>query len=105
MLREKVINEIEYIENNLIHVDKDIAEAPLMPDENDQASAITQQEIHLQTTSKQRARLQVLKLTLKKIDIDPNYGVCECGNDIGKARLLAIPETNLCILCAQSLEE
>ncbi len=33
-------------------------------------------------------------------------GVCErCGGKIGKARLKALPDTTLCVKCAQRIED
>ena len=47
-----------------------------------------------------RTRLAGLEYALKRID-DPEFGYCiDCGEEIGFARLLAMPETVLCIGCA-----
>lgn len=41
---------------------------------------------------------------LQRID-EGSYGKCElCGNDIGKARLEALPYTRMCIECAEKEE-
>ncbi len=40
-----------------------------------------------------------LKLALEKLD-DPNFGICvTCKNQIPLERVLAVPETKLCINC------
>ena len=47
-----------------------------------------------------RTRLAGLEYALKRID-DPEFGYCiDCGEEIGFARLLAMPETVRCIGCA-----
>ncbi len=46
-------------------------------------------------------RLEALRHALVRIDEDPEYGLCEeCGDPIAPARLLAMPETPLCVECA-----
>jgi DnaK suppressor protein len=47
-----------------------------------------------------RRRLAGLEYALKRID-SPEFGYClDCGEEISFARLLAMPETVLCISCA-----
>lgn len=47
-----------------------------------------------------RTRLAGLEYALKRVD-DPEFGYCiDCGEEIGFARLLAMPETVRCISCA-----
>ena len=49
------------------------------------------------------ARLKQSKLTeaLKRIDDDPDFGLClECEEPIPVARLLLLPETTHCVKCA-----
>ena len=46
--------------------------------------------------------LSEVERALAKLD-EGNYGACEvCGNDIGEARLEAMPSTRYCINCASS---
>ena len=47
-------------------------------------------------------RLRGLRLALERVRTrDPEYGYCsECGEPIGIARLLAVPESVLCVDCA-----
>ncbi len=55
-------------------------------------------------TSLAKSRLRILKLeqALKRIDSDPHFGECaECGERIPEARLLALPESEYCVHCAE----
>ena len=47
-----------------------------------------------------RQSLHAIQVALDKIN-DGSYGACEaCGEDIGEARLKAIPEATRCVNCA-----
>ncbi len=63
--------------------------------------SLTNQGILLSGISKSKARLTALQRTLQDID-DPEFGHClECGEEINIKRLIALPESKLCISCAQ----
>jgi len=63
--------------------------------------SLTNQGILLSSISKSKARLAALQKTLQDID-DPEFGHCrECGEEIYFKRLIALPESKLCISCAQ----
>jgi len=48
--------------------------------------------------------LQQIRHALKRIE-DGSYGLCgKCGAQIQEARLMTIPETELCIVCASQSE-
>ncbi len=52
--------------------------------------------------SKAKVRLVKLKEALKRVDEDEDFGLCvECGDPIPIARLKAMPETELCVECAE----
>ena len=64
-------------------------------------TTIVNQEIN--EVALRSAKTRRLKLTraLEAIDT-PGYGVCaECGEPIPLARLLALPESDLCVHCAE----
>lgn len=45
--------------------------------------------------------IKVIQAALERIE-DGTYGICErCGEDIGEARLRAIPEATRCLNCAE----
>ncbi len=52
--------------------------------------------------SKAKVRLVKLKEALKRVDEDEDFGLCiDCGDPIPMARLKAMPETELCVECAE----
>lgn len=59
------------------------------------------QGILLSSINKSKSRLAGLKRALQAID-DPDFGYCcQCGEEISFKRLKALPESELCILCAE----
>lgn len=63
--------------------------------------SLTNQGILLSSVTKAKTRLARLKQALKNID-DPEFGLCrECGEEIALKRLKAMPESELCIDCAE----
>ncbi|MFP4429500.1 MAG: TraR/DksA family transcriptional regulator [Desulfovermiculus sp.] len=63
--------------------------------------SLTNQGILLSSLNKAKTRLARLKQVLKNID-DPDFGLCrECGEEIALKRLKALPESELCIDCAE----
>ncbi|MFO7802449.1 MAG: TraR/DksA C4-type zinc finger protein [Desulfovermiculus sp.] len=63
--------------------------------------SLTNQGILLSSLNKAKTRLAKLKQAYKSID-DPEFGMCrECGEDIALKRLKAMPESELCIDCAE----
>lgn len=64
--------------------------------------SLTNQGIALSSLNKARGRLTRLEMALKRIKEDDEFGYCEnCGEDIAIKRLMALPESTLCIHCAQ----
>lgn len=52
--------------------------------------------------SKSKVRLVRLKEALRRVDEDEDFGLCvECEEPIPMARLKAMPETELCVDCAE----
>jgi DnaK suppressor protein len=63
--------------------------------------SLTNQGILLSSLNKAKTRLARLKQVLKNID-DLDFGLCrECGEEIALKRLKALPESELCIDCAE----
>lgn len=54
-----------------------------------------------------KERALALEKALSRVEKrDPDYGFCvECGEKIPAARLIAVPETDLCVECAEALEK
>ena len=75
-----------------------------LPDEMDLASSEYLQSFEFRLRGREKSLLSKLDLALKKID-DGTFGICEiCEEPIGKKRLEARPETNLCIRCKEDQE-
>lgn len=63
--------------------------------------SLTNQGILLSSLNKAKTRLARLRQVLKNID-DPEFGLCrECGEEIAPKRLKVLPESELCIDCAE----
>lgn len=64
-----------------------------------------EQEFTLTLMETEEGTLDAIESALEKIE-DGVFGICEeCEGPISKARLQAIPYANLCIRCAQKLEQ
>ena len=65
--------------------------------------AIQNKSVNEATLKKSKILLSRLEHSLSAID-DSDYGLCQgCDEPIPYARLMAVPETQLCIQCAESL--
>jgi DnaK suppressor protein len=65
--------------------------------------AISSKSINEAALEKARDTLSSLERALAHID-DPDFGLCcECEEPIAPARLMALPETELCIRCAEKM--
>jgi DnaK suppressor protein len=65
--------------------------------------AIGSKSINEAALNKARNKLSRLERTLRDID-DPDFGLCrECEEPIPFARLMAMPESNLCVVCAAKI--
>ena len=63
---------------------------------------IVNQSVAEAQLSKARVRLVRLKDALKRVDQEEDFGLClDCGDPIPMARLQAMPETRLCVDCAE----
>jgi DnaK suppressor protein len=72
-------------------------------EESAQLDRITTVESHLE--ERDQRQLQEIEVALDRLD-NGEYGECrECGEEIGAARLKALPTATLCIDCAKDLEK
>lgn len=63
--------------------------------------AINSKSINEAALEKSKNRLSELERALSKID-DPDFGLCrDCEEPIPAARLMILPETRLCVQCAE----
>jgi DnaK suppressor protein len=74
-------------------------------DENDLASEIVQNELDLALVHSSRTKILALQQALAKIR-SGKFGVCEeCDAPIPENRLMAKPESHLCIRCQEKMEK
>jgi len=65
--------------------------------------AINSKSINEAALKKAKDTLSKLERALTKID-NPDFGLCrECDEPIPSARLMILPETDLCVQCAENL--
>ncbi len=70
----------------------------------DHASNDRDRELALVLTDREREKLQLVEVALKRIE-EGTYGICEvCGDEIDKDRLMVMPFTRLCLSCQEDLE-
>jgi DnaK suppressor protein len=73
-------------------------------DSGDLASASHDRDVLYRLQESDLKRLRLISEVLSRIDTD-GYGVCEqCGEEIGKARLAAIPWATTCLICQQKAD-
>ena len=66
---------------------------------------IVNQSVAKAQLSKAKARLVRLKEAVKRVDTDEDFGECiDCGDPIPMARLKVMPETEMCVECAEDAE-
>ena len=102
----------EMLENKRLAVKKDIATyrrlaKPVAPDNAigrlTRMEAINSKSINEAALDKAQLALDKLERALSKID-HPDFGRCrECEERIPLARLMILPETDLCVQCAEAL--
>mgnify|MGYP000070652613 FL=1 len=103
-LRDKVMAEIERIENKLATEKARMEMANSGRDEVDSANDDIIKHSELRFTTRETLYLKKLKKTLPIFDTD-EYGVCEdCGAEITFQRLMARPTSTMCIGCKEESE-
>ena len=61
-------------------------------------------ELDLLLQEREQTRLEGIEIALKRIESD-DFGYCdECGEEISKKRLLAVPLARTCINCQSNIE-
>jgi RNA polymerase-binding transcription factor DksA len=75
------------------------------PDSGDLASRYERWQRNTSLDQIVEKQLAEIDLTLKRLD-DGTYGICTtCGGPISKARLMALPQTPLCLKCRLKQEK
>ncbi len=103
IIRKKILEEIENTEKLIDRYTE--GSKPIAPDNAygrvSRMGAIVDQSVIKTSLSKAKMRLGKLQEVLAKIDT-PGFGICvRCGNPIPLARLLMVPESQVCVKCAR----
>lgn len=104
IIKEKIILEIEIIEHSLVSLKEN--SRPVEPDNAigrlSRMEAINAKAISEVSLENAKVRLTKLKNALIRIDKDEDFGICfKCEEDIAIKRITALPETTLCLNCAE----
>lgn len=103
-LKDKILSEIERIQNKQQEAKIKIADAQAGGDEVDSANDSILKHSEMRFATRETLYLKKLNKTLKQIDTE-EYGMCEdCGSSISFARLMARPTSTMCIVCKEESE-
>ena len=98
--KDELLHRAERLHRNVHH-----REEPIHKDFAEQAVELENLEVLLELDRETRLELRNVLEALARIE-DDEYGCCQiCGEDIGEARLMALPYAQLCIRCADAREE
>ena len=87
------------MEKRLASVTRDITKT-LSSDFAEQATERENDDVLEEIARETQISIRHLKAALQRLE-DGSYGICvSCGEDISAARLQVIPETTLCVHCA-----
>ncbi len=102
--KEAVTREMDEIRTEIPRLEEQCK--PIAPDASlgrlTRMDNIVNQSVAQKQLSNLKTRLLRLEAALKNVDEDPDFGLCmECGEPIPMARLLAMPESERCVECAE----
>ena len=88
---------IKSLEDKVNPVEPDVAIGRLS-----RLDTMLNQGINESSLSQSKQRILKLQRALQRMEEDPDFGECmECGDPIPVPRLLALPETEFCVKCAE----
>jgi DnaK suppressor protein len=101
-LEDKITTDIKTLEDNIRALEE--VTKPIPPDDAigrlTRMEAINAKSINEASLNSSRNKLAGLKRALSKLD-DPDFGICAmCEEPIPMGRIMLIPETALCVRCA-----
>ena len=101
-IREKMVAEISRLKLDIQNL-KEVTK-PVSPEDMDDITRmdiIVNKSVNDAALSSAQSRLAGLEYALKRLG-DPEFGYCaDCGETIPFKRLLSMPESTLCVDCAQ----
>ena len=103
-LESRILNEIAALEKHIHSLEGTVN--PVEPDvaigRISRLDTMLNQGINKSSLAQSKERILKLRRALQRMREDPDFGECmECGNPIPVARLLALPETEYCVHCAE----
>jgi DnaK suppressor protein len=106
-IKQKLLTEREFVKEslrrNMQHTTSE-ADDTTTRDSGDLASASHDKGVLYQLQESDSRRLKLINEVLIRIDRD-DYGTCEeCGEEIGKVRLAAIPWATHCLTCQERID-
>lgn len=105
-VREAITFEVARLRKEIVRLEERVK--PVAPDNAigrlSRLDNMVNQEVASRSLSQYRQRLLKLDWMLENVE-DDEFGTCrDCGDDIPLARLLAVPESGLCIECAEDYQ-
>ena len=102
-LKNRIVSEIEILEKNIADL-KEMTK-PIAPENAigrvSRMDAINNKSVNEAALRSAEMKYDKLQLALKKID-DEGFGKCtKCGKDIPQGRLMFMPESSKCVVCAE----
>ena len=103
-IKEKIVEEIALLKKSVVSLEQ--TSKPVAPDEAigrlTRMEALSSQGINEANLRASRSRLSMLGRAYKRVDDDPEFGICvECEEAIPTGRLMLIPESLRCVHCAE----
>jgi DnaK suppressor protein len=100
-VRVTLTTRLTELEGRAAQIRTDISE-PMSADFEEQAVEAEDDEVLLAQDAVMTHKIATVRAAIRRVD-DGIYGVClACGGAISQARLDAIPESALCIACAEA---
>ncbi len=105
-LKKQIQDQIAELSSSI--ADLKISSQPVAPDPAigrlTRMEMMQTQKISENALKKAQLKLEKLQQALTNID-DPEFGICqECGKQIPSGRILAMPESPICVICAEEIE-
>lgn len=102
-IKARILEELESLRKTVAALEAGVA--PVAPDQAlgrlSRLDSMLSQGVNEASLTRSKGRIGQLESALRRLDDDPDFGECaECGAAIPLARLLAVPESDLCVRCA-----
>ncbi|MAT93405.1 MAG: dimethylmenaquinone methyltransferase [Halioglobus sp.] len=99
-LKQELEERLSALQARLANIKQDVTKAH-SGDSAEQAQERENDEVVDAIGNETRLSIRVIQAALERIE-EGSYGACDaCGEDIGEARLRAIPEATRCVNCAE----